>query len=163
VQMAAGALLVLPFAAAFETAPTIAATPTLHELTAFAALAGLGSVVPFVLYAYGQKRVSPEVAGSFVNLEPLVGAMIGALAFGDPFGPTQLLGATAIVGGILMSVEWRPVRTGKPQGVLDVLFQRTDLPLSAPALHRPVREHRLHQLLDRVRVDARARVAPREP
>jgi drug/metabolite transporter (DMT)-like permease len=66
--------------------------------------------VPFVLYAYGQKRVSPEVAGAFVNLEPLVGAMIGALAFGDPFGPTQLLGAAAIVGGILMSVEWRPVR-----------------------------------------------------
>ena len=60
-----------------------------------------------MLYAYGQKRVAPEVAGAFVNLEPLVGAMIGAFAFGDPFGPTQLLGATAILGGILMSVEWR--------------------------------------------------------
>jgi O-acetylserine/cysteine efflux transporter len=107
VQMAAGALLVLPFALAFETAPTLAVAPTLHELTAFLALAGLGSVVPFVLYAYGQKHVTPEVAGAFVNLEPLVGAMIGALAFGDPFGATQLTGAVAIVGGILMSVEWR--------------------------------------------------------
>jgi drug/metabolite transporter (DMT)-like permease len=108
VQMTAGALVVTPFALAFEGFPPTTAAPTLHQLTAFVALAGLGSVVPFVLYAYGQKRVSPEVAGAFVNLEPLVGAMIGAFAFGDPFGTTQLLGATAIVSGILMSVEWRP-------------------------------------------------------
>ena len=107
VQMSAGALAVLPFALLGEGFPPATVAPTLEQLTAFAALAGLGSVVPFVLYAYGQKRVAPEVAGAFVNLEPLVGAMIGAFAFGDPFGPTQLLGATAIVGGILMSVEWR--------------------------------------------------------
>ena len=108
VQMGAGALLVLPFAAMFEGLPAAAATtPTLEQLTAFAALVGLGSIVPFVLYAYGQKRVAPEVAGAFINLEPLVGALFGALAFGDPFGTTQLVGAAAIMGGILMSVEWR--------------------------------------------------------
>ena len=110
VQMAAGAIVVLPFALLFEGVPSATVAPTMEQLTAFTALAGLGSVVPFVLYAYGQKRVAPEVAGAFVNLEPLVGAMIGAFAFGDPFGPTQLLGATAIVGGILLSVEWRPRR-----------------------------------------------------
>ena len=85
------------------------------RLTAFAALAGLGSVVPFVLYAYGQKRVTPEVAGAFVNLEPLVGAAIGAFAFGDPFGPAQLLGAAAIVGGIMMSVEPAGARRCAPR------------------------------------------------
>jgi O-acetylserine/cysteine efflux transporter len=109
VQMSAGALAVAPVAALFEGLPTTSG-PTLHELTAFAALAGLGSMVPFVLYAYGQKRVAPEVAGAFVNLEPLVGAMVGAFAFGDPFGTTQLLGAAAIVGGIVMSMDWRPRR-----------------------------------------------------
>ena len=112
VQMAAGAVAVAPFALLFEGLPHASAVPTVDELTAFAALAGLGSVVPFVLYAYGQKRVAPEVAGAFVNLEPLVGALVGAFAFGDPFGTTQLLGATAIVGGILMSVDWRPRREG---------------------------------------------------
>ena len=110
VQMTAGALAVTPFALAFEGFPPTTAVPTVHQLTAFAALAGLGSVVPFVLYAYGQKRVAPEVAGAFVNLEPLVGAMVGAFAFGDPFGTPQLLGAAAIIGGILMSVEWKPRR-----------------------------------------------------
>jgi drug/metabolite transporter (DMT)-like permease len=107
VQMGAGALAVLPFSILLEGLPAAAAAlPTLEQLTAFAALVGLGSIVPFVLYAYGQKRVAPEVAGAFVNLEPLVGAMIGAFAFGDPFGTPQLVGAAAILGGILMSVEW---------------------------------------------------------
>ena len=105
VQMGAGALAALPFALIAEGFPPATAGPTADQLAAFAALAGLGSVVPFVLYAYGQKRVAPEVAGAFVNLEPLVGASIGAFAFGDPFGPAQLIGAAAIVGGILMSVE----------------------------------------------------------
>jgi drug/metabolite transporter (DMT)-like permease len=112
VQMGAGTLAALPFALLFEGLPAAtAATPTLEQLTAFAALVGLGSIVPFVLYAYGQKHVAPEVAGAFVNLEPLVGAMIGAFAFGDPFGTPQLVGATAILGGILLSVEWR---SGRP-------------------------------------------------
>jgi O-acetylserine/cysteine efflux transporter len=110
VQMTAGALAALPFALLFEGFPPTTVAPTPHELTAFLALAGLGSVVPFVLYAYGQQRVAPEVAGAFVNLEPLVGAAIGAFAFGDPFGPAQLLGTAAIVGGILMSVDLRPRR-----------------------------------------------------
>jgi drug/metabolite transporter (DMT)-like permease len=105
VQMAAGALVMLPLAALTESSPV--AAPSLHQLTAFVALAGLGSTVPFVLYAWGQTRVTPEIAGAFINLEPLVGAMIGAFAFGDPFGGTQMIGAAAIVGGILLSVQWR--------------------------------------------------------
>jgi drug/metabolite transporter (DMT)-like permease len=105
VQMGAGALAALPVALIAEGFPPTTVAPTGHELLAFLALAGLGSIVPFVLYAYGQKRVAPEVAGAFVNLEPLVGASIGAFVFGDPFGPAQLAGALAIVGWILMSVE----------------------------------------------------------
>ena len=109
VQMSAGALVMIPLAIFAEGAP-LGGLPSLHEATAFLALAGLGSTVPFVLYAYGQTRVTPEIAGAFINLEPLVGALIGAFAFGDPFGRTQLIGAAAIVGGILLSVEWRSAR-----------------------------------------------------
>ena len=47
--------------------------------------------------------MSTEVAGAFLNLEPLVGALIGVIAFSDPAGPRLALGGVAILGGILMS------------------------------------------------------------
>ena len=106
IQMAAGALLTAPFALGLEAMP--AAPVEVAGPVAFAALALVGSLLPFALYAYGQARVEPELAGAFVNLEPLVGAALGAAAFHDPFGPAQLLGAMLIVVGIALSVEYRP-------------------------------------------------------
>jgi hypothetical protein len=47
--------------------------------------------------------VSAEVAGGFLNLEPLVGAIAGAVAFGDPVGLVQVAGGLAILGGIGLS------------------------------------------------------------
>jgi O-acetylserine/cysteine efflux transporter len=66
-------------------------------------LAVIGTIAPFTLFAYGQRRVSTEVAGAFLNLEPLVGALAGVAFFGDPAGPRLLAGGAAILGGILMS------------------------------------------------------------
>jgi drug/metabolite transporter (DMT)-like permease len=74
---------------------------------ALAALATAGTLAPFALFAYGQAQVAPELAGAFLNLEPLVGAAAGALAFGDPFGVPQLTGATAILLGIGLSTRRR--------------------------------------------------------
>ena len=62
-----------------------------------------GTVLPFTLFAFGQSRVSAEVAGAFLNLEPLVGAIVGAAAFGDPVGLAQAAGGAAIVAGIGLS------------------------------------------------------------
>ncbi len=101
VQMAAAALVVLPLAVLAGTPPTAAPTP--EQLVAGLGLVTVGSLVPFTLYAYGQARTSPEVAGAFVNLEPLVGVAIGALAFGDPIGGAGLLGGLAILAGIALS------------------------------------------------------------
>src|SRR6266566_2355859 len=49
-----------------------------------AGVAVVGTLAPFTLFAYGQSKVSAEVAGAFVNLEPVVGAAAGAVVFGDP-------------------------------------------------------------------------------
>ena len=81
--MGAAALVALPLALAAGQLPT--AAPTLMEGANLAALVTLGSLLPFALYAYGQKHVTAEVAGAFVNLEPLVGAALGAIVFHDPF------------------------------------------------------------------------------
>jgi O-acetylserine/cysteine efflux transporter len=102
VQMAAAAAVLLPVALAFGAAPT--GTPADTEAIAVLALVTFGSLLPFALYAKAQALVPAELAGAFVNVEPLVGAAVGALVFEDPFGAGQAIGATAIVGGILLSV-----------------------------------------------------------
>jgi drug/metabolite transporter (DMT)-like permease len=101
VQMAAAAAATLPLALLAGRPPV--AGPTALEAVNALGLVTVGSLVPFALYAYGQARVSAEVAGAFVNLEPLVGAAVGALAFHDPFGGTHAAGALAVVLGIGLS------------------------------------------------------------
>ena len=70
---------------------------------AVVALALAGTLLPFTLFAFGQSRVSAEVAGAFLNLEPLVGAIAGAVVFGDPVGLVQAGGGAAILAGIALS------------------------------------------------------------
>jgi drug/metabolite transporter (DMT)-like permease len=107
VQFGAGALVSAPFAltSGLPHAPA-STTPVI----AFAALALGGTVLPFWLFAYGQARVTPVLAGAFVNLEPLVGALVGWVAFSDPVGPLQVLGAGIVLVGILVSLT--PAETG---------------------------------------------------
>jgi hypothetical protein len=75
----------------------------LGAVLAVVALALGGTLAPFTLFAFGQSRVPAEVAGGFLNLEPLVGAIAGAAAFGDPVGLVQVAGGLAILGGIALS------------------------------------------------------------
>ena len=104
VQFLGATVGALAFAAVTEGAPV---TPASHgglgAVLAVVALATAGTLVPFTLFAFGQSRVSAEVAGAFLNLEPLVGAIAGAVAFGDPVGPGQIAGGLAIVAGIGLS------------------------------------------------------------
>ncbi len=108
VQMFAGALAGVPNAIV-EGVP--AAPASLAPVAALLALILAGTLLPFALFAWGQSRVAPQLAGAFLNLEPLVGAATGALAFGDPFGPVQLLGGLVILSGIALSTapKRRPV------------------------------------------------------
>jgi drug/metabolite transporter (DMT)-like permease len=101
VQMAAGALAALPFALLSGAAPALPATAA--PAVAAVGLALAGTLLPMALFAHGQTRVEPELAGAFVNLEPLVGTAIGALAFHDAFGAPQLSGAMAVLAGIALS------------------------------------------------------------
>src|SRR5215212_5595784 len=100
VQMAAaGAFALL----AALPAPLPGVGPTPAEAVALIALVSVGSLIPFALYAYGQARVHAELAGAFVNLEPVVGVAAGVLAFGNPFGAPQALGAVLVVAGLGLS------------------------------------------------------------
>jgi O-acetylserine/cysteine efflux transporter len=101
VQFAGGGLAVLPLALLADGLPPA----PVHggSLLAFIVLAVGGTCLPFWLFAWGQVRVPAQLAGVFVNLEPVVGAALGWLAFGDAAGAGQLAGALAVVAGILLS------------------------------------------------------------
>jgi O-acetylserine/cysteine efflux transporter len=101
VQFLGAAIAMLPVAVVTGGMPAAPAAP--GPALATAALATAGTLLPFTLFAYGQSRVSAEVAGAFVNLEPLVGAVAGVVVFGNPAGPEQLAGGAAILIGIALS------------------------------------------------------------
>jgi drug/metabolite transporter (DMT)-like permease len=101
VQFLGATLGALPVAVLTEGAPVMPAGA--GAVLAVAALALGGTLAPFTLFAFGQSRVSAEVAGAFLNLEPLVGAVAGAVAFGDKVGLAQVAGGLAILAGIGLS------------------------------------------------------------
>ena len=113
VQFLGAAAAVLPVAVTSGgiTAPSAG---ELAPVLATLALAVAGTMAPFTLFAYGQKRVPAEVAGAFVNIEPVVGAVAGVVVFGDPAGVGQLAGGLAILAGIAMS-SWRAAGTAMPK------------------------------------------------
>jgi drug/metabolite transporter (DMT)-like permease len=117
VQFLGAALGALAFAVVAEGVPAAPARPMgAGPVLAVAALALAGTLAPFTLFAFGQSRVPAEVAGAFLNIEPLVGAIAGVLFFGDPVGPRQLAGGLAVVLGIgLSSLRSAQVRAEQGQ------------------------------------------------
>jgi len=113
VQFLGAALVTAPFSALTEGVPP-APAGTASLLAVVALIAG-GTLLPFTLFAFGQSRLPAEIAGAFLNIEPLVGAVAGVVVFGDPAGPAQLGGGAAILGGIaLSSVRWPGRRQARP-------------------------------------------------
>jgi O-acetylserine/cysteine efflux transporter len=108
VQFLGAALVTAPFSALTEGAPPAPASTA--SLLAVVALIAGGTLVPFTLFAFGQSHLPAEIAGAFLNIEPLVGAVAGVVVFGDPAGPAQLAGGAAILGGIVLSSVRRPRR-----------------------------------------------------
>ena len=102
VQFFAAEVVSLPVALSGGSLPHAPSGPGL--VMAFLALALVGTILPFWLFAYGQARVAPEFAGAFVNLEPLVGAVVGWVAFSNPVGEWQIVGALTVAIGILVSL-----------------------------------------------------------
>jgi O-acetylserine/cysteine efflux transporter len=154
VQFLGAAFAVLPFAVVGEGMPTVPADP--GAVLAAVGLAVGGTLLPFTLFAYGQSRVSAELAGAFLNLEPLVGAMAGAVFFADPVGPAQVTGGAAIIVGIalsslpLVSGNRRRPRTSaaprhRPEEIAGDMYPTSDLTkpvrMSCDSLQEPTSTH----------------------
>jgi O-acetylserine/cysteine efflux transporter len=131
VQFLGAALATAPFSALTESLPSAPAHPA--SLLAVVALIAGGTLVPFTLFAFGQSRLPAEVAGAFLNIEPLVGAVAGVVVFGNPAGPAQLGGGAAILGGIALSSVRRPGRRTASPGIAAPAVAERAVAEAAPA------------------------------
>jgi O-acetylserine/cysteine efflux transporter len=105
-QFLASAVAIAPIAVLTEGSPL----PRLHPgavaasgLLAIAALAVIGTVLPYTLFALGQSGVQSHIAGAFLNLETLVATAIGVTLFGEALTLAQGAGAIGLVAGIYLS------------------------------------------------------------
>jgi len=104
VQMGAASIVLAPIALFAEPAPHISGSIALALL----GLVVVGSLLPFALYAWGQTRVPHELAGAFLNVEALVGGLIGVVAFHNQMGLAQVLAVALIAAGLLLVAAGAP-------------------------------------------------------
>jgi O-acetylserine/cysteine efflux transporter len=108
VQMGAASIVLAPIALFAEPAPRISGSIAL----ALFGLVVVGSLLPFALYAWGQTRVPHELAGAFLNVEALVGGLIGVVAFHNQMGLAQVLAVALIAAGLLLVAASAPAAPG---------------------------------------------------
>jgi O-acetylserine/cysteine efflux transporter len=129
-------------AAAVVTAPVVLLTGGLHAgpvsagpVLATVALVLAGTVGPTTLFTFAQTAVPADVAGAFLNLEPLVGAIAGTVLFANPVGLVQLAGGAAILAGIgLSSLDAVRGGRGDPAEAEPAVIAAPEPALAAPAL-----------------------------
>lgn len=79
--------------------------PPIHiSMRAWLALAASGllcTASTTLLWNWGLTRVPASRAGVFLNLEPMIGSVLGVTVLGDQLGPTAWLGAAMILGAAI--------------------------------------------------------------
>lgn len=91
---------------------TASGLTTLHySYRAWVAVAELGllaTATTAVLWNWGLKRVPESQAGIFINLEPLIGAILGVTVLHEILGKMAIIGGALILGGAVY-LSFRPL------------------------------------------------------
>ena len=115
-QIAIGALMILPFAVLeyFWTGTT--AAPTTGNLTALLYVALLPSLVAYFCWDLGVARAGAVVPMYFVNLTPVFAGLLSYFVLGEAIGPYHLIGGLLIIAGIHLASrqQARPPIVGEP-------------------------------------------------
>lgn len=67
-----------------------------------AAVALICAVAPYLLYTYGLSRMESGKAAILATVEPLVGAIVGMILYGESRGPLKIAGILLIFGAIVL-------------------------------------------------------------
>ena len=99
-----GTALLLPVAVAEGLGPAIGRLDwRLIGLVVF--LGALGGAAAFLLWTWALSRITPTQVAVYVNLNPIVAALLGIVLLGERRSPVFLLGFAAVVAGVLL-VNW---------------------------------------------------------
>jgi drug/metabolite transporter (DMT)-like permease len=90
----------------WQTARRPAWTPASLGATLYlgVVITGLG----YLVWNWALERVSAARAAIFLNLQPLVGTLLGVVALGDPFSPFTGGGGALILAGLWLALTGRP-------------------------------------------------------
>lgn len=94
-SLISGTILLIPIALWWNGLPRVSLS--LSVWLALLALGPLCTVVTFALWNWGLKFIGASRAGIYLNLEPLVGALLGVIVMRDPFGIHLLIGGFLII------------------------------------------------------------------
>lgn len=112
VTVIVAAAAILPIALVMHGPPTLALSPL-----AWAGVAGQGVLATLCATAawqFGAARVGAASAGVFINIEPLMGAIIGVLMFGDRLSPWLVAGGLLILAGSFVAVLGETGESAEP-------------------------------------------------
>jgi drug/metabolite transporter (DMT)-like permease len=99
-----GSLVLLPVALAEGIVPAVARLdPQVLGLVVF--LGVFGGAAAFLLWTWALSRITPTQVAVYVNLNPIVAALLGILLLGERRSPVFVLGFAAVVIGVLL-VNW---------------------------------------------------------
>lgn len=101
-QTVAGTIAFIPLALT-ETKSWQMPTPEAWLMLAF--LGVLCSVVAFIAYNYGLRKLSSSSAVTMLNLVPVFGVLFSVLLLKESVQAAQLLGGAVVIGGVLLSMR----------------------------------------------------------
>jgi len=108
--MTLGAVLLAIWVVATEGPPPIHLS--LKTWGSVAVMGLMATTVTTYLWNWGLSSVPASQAGVFVNLEPVVGAILGVILFSDILGPLALVGGTLVVAAAVFVAS-----SGNPEHV----------------------------------------------
>jgi drug/metabolite transporter (DMT)-like permease len=97
--MTAGTVMLAAWVMATEGPPSVHLS--FRTWASVAASGLLATTVTTYLWNWGLARVPASQAGVFVNLEPVVGAILGVILLHDILGPYALIGGLLVVGAAI--------------------------------------------------------------
>lgn len=81
--------------------------PTTGSFAVLVYLGILCSVVAYMLYNYGLRRLSASTAVTLINLVPVFGVLLSVLILEETVRQEQLIGGAIVIAGVILSVRNR--------------------------------------------------------